>query len=189
MTLEPLTVHCPRCEAAPGEPCLKPDGRAAQGPHKARQDLAVAEAQRMRQRAEADAPAVLESPRWRRLYVAGRLELEQRGDWTTLAREQLEVLVRAMAKAEELRTVAENAPLTRGSTGQQVENPLWRTAERLDARALAIAKSLKLTADTRSWVAPPDDAGIPGGPEGEAGDELDELDELAVKRKAKAKAG
>lgn len=183
-------VVCPRCQAQPGEPCLKPDGRPAPGPHKARREAIAAELDAMRRRAENDAPDRITEPRWRRLFVACRIELEQRGDWTALAREQLEAMVRKMAAAEEAATKAERDPVVRGSTGQAVANPLFAIWVRLDSEANRLAKTLKLTPDTRGAAAPRGDDGAElDGDTGEVGDELDELDELAEVRKRRVAGG
>jgi hypothetical protein len=47
-------------------------------------------------------------------------------------------LRRLRTKARRVREVAEAEPLTRGSTGQAVANPLFAVADRLDDRALSI---------------------------------------------------
>lgn len=188
--VDPLAAACPHCEAAPGEVCLKPDGEDAPRPHARRVKAAERDAIEARKRAENSAPDRIEGDRWRRLFVACRLELEQRGQWTKLAAEQLEVLVRSMSQAETAREACERAPVVQGSTGQPVPNGLWSTMRTLDAQALAIARALKLTPDTRGTSAgnvDPDElpAGA-GGDDAQDQDDLAALDQLAAKRKAKA---
>jgi len=142
-----------------------------------------------KRRAEGEAPERITEHRWRRVYVAARLELEQRGAWTRLAAEQLEALVRNMAAADKARELAEVTPTLEGSTGQTIANPMYGVATKLDAQALITARTLKLTPDTRgtSATAVPDDgADVDEARPPEELDELAALDELASKRKAKA---
>lgn len=183
-----LAVACPYCPAAAGEPCELPDGEPRNGPHARRVKAAERAAAEARTRAEAEAPERIAEHRWRRVYVAARLELEQRGAWTRIAAEQLETVVRNMAAADNAREAAERKPTVDGSTGQTVANPLWNVALRLDAQALATARSLKLTPDTRgtSAATPDDGADLEEDKRPEDVDELAKLDELARKRKAKA---
>lgn len=186
-----LSVECPRpsCRAGIGEPCLKPDGRPAAGPHKARTEAIARDLEERQAHAEEDTPERIKEPRWRRLYAACRLELEARGDWTTLAREQLEVMVRNMSTADACRELAGNNPVVRGSTKQAVANPLFAIQVRLDAEALRVAKALKLTPDSRGASAPgAADLGDGTGDDADR-DPLDELDELAIRRKANAVLG
>lgn len=188
--VDPLAAACPHCEAAPGEVCLKPDGEDAPRPHARRARAAERDAIEARKRAENSAPDRIEGDRWRRLYVACRLELEQRGQWTKLAAEQLEVLARTMSQADTAREACEREPVVKGSTGQPVPNGLWSTMRTLDAQALAIARALKLTPDTRGTSAGNVDDELPAGvgadDEPAERDDLAVLDQLAEKRKAKA---
>jgi hypothetical protein len=190
-SVDPYAHPCPACPAGAHEHCfVERTGRELPKPHAKRVKAAELAVARQRRRANADAEERLEPGRWRRLYVACRLELEQRGDWTTLAAEQLEALVRNMRLAEEARAAAEGKPFVEGSTGQTVAHPGTQTATRLDAQALAIASALKLTPDKRGTSAPrPGDEDIPADAGEETAaerDELAELDDLARKRKEKA---
>lgn len=191
--VDPLGPPCPRCKADPGEPCLKPNGDDAAKPHAARVTAAEAQAAKARQEAK-EVPTRIEGARWRRLYRASRMELEQRGDWTALAAEQLESLVLNLEEAAACRAEVKKARTVKGSTGQPVPNPLGSAAGRCDAVALSLAKALKLTPDTRGTSAPAGD--VPVGddddePEG-AGvqDDFADLDEVArARQRRNAKAG
>jgi hypothetical protein len=188
-SVDPYSVPCPHCEAGLHERCFRSTtGAELQAPHKPRVKAAEDVARRARERADGDAAQRIEGARWRRLYSACRLELEQRADWTTLAAEQLETLVRLMAAADGARELAEAKPTVEGSTGQLVAHPLGGRAIQYDAQALAIARSLKLTPDTRGTSAPrPGDEDVPReDAPAEERDELAELDQLARKRKQKA---
>lgn len=185
----PLSVPCPRCPAGVDELCETPKGVELERPHKDRARRAEHVAEQARLRAEGDAEHRITSKRWRRVYAAARLELEQRAAWTKIAAEQLESVCRNMALAEVLRAKAEAKPIVPGSMGQDVVNPAVDKATRLDAQALATARALKLTPDTRGTSAAPTgdpDAGTDEGGGGEVVDELAELDEVARARKAKA---
>jgi hypothetical protein len=184
-----LTIGCPYCPAAAGEPCELPSGDARPaGPHVRRVKAAERAVLEAKRRAEGEAPDRIPEHRWRRVYVAARLELEQRGDWTRLAAEQLESLVRNMAQADAARELAETTPTVTGSTGQTVANPMYAIATKLDAQALITARTLKLTPDTRGTSAsvPDDGADADEDRPPEELDELAKLDELARHRKAKA---
>lgn len=185
---DPLAIACPHCTAAAGEPCERPDGRELAKPHAARRREADRRHAAMRLQAEGDAKHRIEGVRWRRVYAACRLELEARGAWTKLAAEQLESLVLNMEAAELARGKAKVSPTVEGSMGQPVINPAIAVALRYDAQALATARSLKLTPDTRGTSAPADGVGAdaPDEPE-EPRDELAELDDLARKRREKTK--
>lgn len=184
-----LAIACPACPAAAGEPCELPSGEPrGQGPHVRRVKAAEKSRLEARRRAEGEAPDRIPGHRWRRVFVAARLELEQRGDWTRLAAEQLEALVRNMAQADSARELAETTPTLLGSTGQTVANPMYAIATKLDAQALITARTLKLTPDTRGTSASVQDDGADADEERppEELDELAKLDELARLRKAKA---
>jgi hypothetical protein len=191
MSVDPYAYPCPLCEAEVRAFCFRPrDGTELKKPHVKRVKVAEEAAAAARKRADGDAQQRLEEPRWRRLFAAIRLELEGRGDWTTLAAEQVETLVRNMRAADGARQLAEANPVVKGSTGQAVANPMGGRAVQYDAQALAIARALKITPDTRGTSAPrPGDEDVPQeGPEDER-DELAELDDLARKRAAKAAGG
>lgn len=188
-----LAHPCPRCPAGIRESCfVARTGRELPKPHTDRVKLAQRVEREARQRADGDATKRIESPRFRKVYAAARLELELRNDWTPLAAEQLESLVLNMEAAEDARGKAKAKPTVDGSMGQPVANPLIAVALRYDAQALANARALKLTPDTRGAR-----AGIPGAdnpaPDDDEdkppADPLDELDELADRRKAKAAKG
>lgn len=187
-----LAVACPRCPAAAGEVCLTPAGAEAKGPHKDRVRAAERQAGQASRRAHAELPDErIAEPRWQRLYLASRGELEQRGAWTRLAREQVETMVRNMALADNCRAAVETRSTVEGSTGQVVANPLAALQLKLDAQALATARALKLTPDTRgtSATVAPDDGADDAAGEDQAPEDVDELaplDELARHRKAKA---
>lgn len=190
-----LAIACPQCDAGEGEPCQMPDGEDRKAPHARRVKAAerhAAELERAlaehKRKAEAEAPERIGTLRFRRVYVAARLELEQRAAWTRMAAEQLEMCVRNMEAADKARTDASKRPLVEGSTGQPVTNPLWALAVKLDAQALITARTLKLTPDTRGTSASVQDDGADLDDERPAVelDELAVLDELARKRKAKA---
>lgn len=179
-------VTCPRCPAGVGEPCEKPNGDE-RAPHADRVKAYRAELERARRKAEGDALERIEHPRWRRVYSACRLELENRAAWTSLAAEQLEGMVRNMIQAELARTRAEGKPTTEGSMGQAVPNPVVQVALRYDAQALQTAIQLKLTPATRGTsvdLPEADEDPSTDGPEHER-DELAEVDELARRRKEK----
>lgn len=194
-------IDCPVCAAAAGDPCETPSGEVRSAPHvrrvkaaeRNRQEAARA-VEEARKRAEASAPSRIRSKRFQRLYIACRLELEQRGAWTILADEEVESLVLNMELAAAARAKIAGNLVVKGSTGQAVPNPLIATALKFDAQALITARSLKLTPDTRGTSAPtPDELDVDAAagdddvdrPEIER-DELAKLDELARKRKAKA---
>lgn len=186
---DPFAVPCPQCEAGLHEACFVPrTGRELPRPHSKRVKAAQDVLDAARRRAEGAATERIEGKRWRRLYTAAHVELEQRGDLTRLATEQLETLVRNMRAADECRQLAEATPIVTGSTGQPAANPAGVAALRYDAQALALARSLKLTPDTRGTAAPVDDGADDADDERppEERDELAELDDLAARRKAKA---
>lgn len=171
-----IRIPCPRCEAGQGEACNKPDGSELHKPHRDRVKAYGAELERARLRAEGDATHRIDSVRWRRVYSACRLELENRAAWTPLAAEQLESMVLNMQEAERARAQAKAKPTTEGSMGQAVPNPAVQVALRYDAQALATASSLKLTPDKRGTSVEVPDA--PEDPSPDDGDTPD--DELAV---------
>lgn len=188
---DPSGVTCPHCHADPGDPCLKPDGEDAPAPHARRVKEAQREAAAAARRAQSDVPATVDAAGadWRRVYVACRSELELKGQWTKLGAKQLTAMVLNMAQADACRVATDAEPMVDGSQGQKVPNGLWATQTRLDSQALAIARALKLTPDTRGTSAtggadgdeddrPPADTG-----EAEDRDALAQLDELAERRK------
>jgi hypothetical protein len=192
---DPLGVECPRCGTDPGEPCLTPRGEDATRPHKARQEHADKVAAAAIARAEGDAVHRIENVRMRRIYVACRLELEQRGAWTKLAAAELEDLVHKLELGETSRDAAASEPFVAGSMGQLVPHPGHALAVRYGDAALKLAKALKVTPDTRGTSAPvPEDdtvearAGEADSPDAaaEERDELSAIDELALARKRKA---
>lgn len=186
---EELAIGCPACPAAAGEPCELPSGEPRkQGPHVRRVKAAARQLADAKRRAEGEAPDRISEHRWRRVFVAARLELEQRGDWTRLAAEQLEGLVRDLAQADRCRELAETKPTVEGSTGQTVANPMGAMSLKYTAQANITARTLKLTPDTRGTSAsvPDDGADIDEDRPAEERDELANLDDLARKRKAKA---
>lgn len=192
---DPFAYPCPACPAGRREACfVEGSGRELSKPHAKRVKHAEAEAAKARRRADGDAAERITGPRWRRLYAACRLELEQRGDWTVLAAEQLEGLVHDLQAAADAREERGGKLTTEGSMGQKVAHPNVATELRLEAQALATARSLKLTPDTRGTSAPrPGDEDVPreddDGP-GEERDELADLDDIARKRRERAaKAG
>lgn len=189
---DPFAVPCPQCEAGLRESCYVPrTGRELPRPHARRVKAAQEVLDAARRRADGAATERIEGKRWRRLWTGAHLELEQRGDLTRLALEQLEALVRNMRAADECRKLAEETPVVKGSTGQAVANPMSAQALRYDAQALALAKALKLTPDTRGYSNAPADDDVDDDDERppEELDELAELDDLARKRKANLEAG
>lgn len=192
-------VACPQCDVAPGEPCELPNGEPRpSGPHARRVKAAERNAREVtraleeaRKRAEAETPSRIRTKRFRRLWAACRVELEQRGDWTVLAREEVESLVLNMELAADCRAAIKSPSdlLVKGSTGQAVPNPMLATALKLDGQALITARELKLTPNTRGTSATtPDDGAIDDAEDRPAVelDELAELDQLAARRKAKS---
>lgn len=192
---DPLGVPCPHCPADVGERCVKPSGDEVDKPHSRRVKAAAIEADKAQRRAEAGIPKSITEPRWRRLFVACRLELETAGGWTQLAAEQLEAMVLMMEEAAACRLAVRDARTVTGSTGQPVANPLGAAGGRAAGEALALAKALKLTPDTRGTRGSTGDVVTDGdqpGPSGEAqpgADEFAELDDLAARRRLKAGDG
>lgn len=185
----PLGIPCPRCSAGREEACVvESTGRELPNPHIGRVRAAAKRAADAKRRAEGDAEERIATPRFRRVYAAARLELEHRSAFTPLAAEQLETVCLNMEAAEMARAKARSDPLVEGSTGQPVANPLIAVALRYDAQALATARALKLTPDTRGHGAPavPDSSKDDTPATDSPLDELSRLDEVALKRKAKA---
>lgn len=175
--VRPEDVVCPHCQAEPTEPCFKPNGQPVGKPHKRREELAR-KLNAQHEKALA-APDRVIGERWRRVYVRCRVELEGRDDWTTLAAEQLEAMVKALAMADTCADQAARDPLVKGSQDQEVANPLHSIALRYSDKALSLAKALKLTPDTRgARAAIPEDPATPAEDE----DELAALDEVHRKR-------
>lgn len=183
MSAEPTSVACPRCDVGIGEQCERPDGTPAK-PHADRVKRAAHEA---RQRAAADVPEAIVEDRWKRLYRACRLELEQRGDWGKLAAEQLLAMTLNMRHADEARDTASHGAVVTGSTGQKAAHPLWRVAATLDDKALAQAKALKLTPDTRGTSVPEGANEAADSGNDEDADEFGPLDEVSRQRQAAQK--
>lgn len=155
----PLDVACPHCDAAVGDDCVKPNHEETD-PH-ARRVKASEKAKRDREQGAAAPAAVADAGKeWATLYRACRLELEQRGDWTKLADKQLSAMVLNLARAETVGEAASMTAVVTGSTGQQAAHPLWRVGISLENTALAQAKALKLTPDTRGTSAVPDDSDL-----------------------------
>jgi hypothetical protein len=183
-------IPCPRCPAVTGEPCETPRGVELERPHADRIKAYRAELETARRRAEGDATHRIDHARWRRVYVACRMELEQRAAWTLLAAEQLESMVLNMAQAEVARTKAKASPTVEGSMGQAVANPAVAIALRYDAQALQTAIQLKLTPATRGTsVEVPAGDDVPQDAPEEERDELAAIDELARRRKARPAGG
>lgn len=183
---DPLRVPCPRCDVSVGEECVTPKGKPAKA-HADRTKLSATLAERARLQADGDAEHRIEGVRWQRLYSSARLELEQRADWSSLAAEQLESVVLNMQAAEDARRQAKGKPLVPGSQGQKVANPAIAAALRYDAQALATARALRLTPDTRGASAPPLEDEPTADASDAEGDELAALDQLALRRREKAK--
>lgn len=192
---DPGAVPCPHCTAGVGEPCQTPQGDDASKPHARRVKAAAEHADAAHRRAEAGIPKTIVEGRWRRLYVACRLELETAGGWTQLAAEQLEAMVLQMEEAAACREAVRGDRVVKGSTGQAVANPLGAAGGRAAGEALALAKALKLTPDTRGTRGSTGDVVTDGdqpGPSGETppgADDLAELDDLAARRRLKAAGG
>lgn len=192
---EPGSVPCPHCPAGVGEPCLKPDGSEAGKPHARRLKAAEVHADAAHRRAEAGIPKSIDVARWRRVYVACRLELEAAGGWTQLAAEQLEAMVLMLEEAAACRKAVKAERTVEGSTGQQVANPLGAAGGRAAGEALALAKALKLTPDTRGTRGSTGDVVTDGdqpGPSGESSpgaDDFADLDEVAAKRRQRVGGG
>lgn len=182
------TVPCPRCPAGVGESCQKPNGddRAT---HVDRIKAYRAEVDRARRKAEGDATERIEHPRWRRVYIACRLELENRAAWTLLAAEQLESMVLNMAEAELARARSKSEPTTEGSMGQKVPNPAVQIALRYDAQALATARALKLTPDTRGTSVEVPDGGEDPTSDASPEEECDELAAIDLMAERAKRAG
>jgi hypothetical protein len=164
-----LEHSCPKCKAPAGIGCASPSGRQVQ-PHKPR--LALVDQLTL----DTGPPAVLKTPSGRTLHRSIVTTLQERGDLTPLALALAKRIVRNVEEADNARETAADSPTVIGSTGQEVPHPMWAVCARLEERALADARALMLTADSR--VAAP--AG--GASRGAVGDELDDLDELARRR-------
>lgn len=192
---DPGSVPCPHCPAGVGEPCLKPDGSETDKPHARRLKAAAVHADAAHRRAEAGVPKSIDVERWRRVYVACRLELENAGGWTQLAAEQLEAMVLQMEEAAACRKAVKADRTVTGSTGQPVANPIGAAGGRAAGEALAIAKALKLTPDTRGTRGSTGDVVTDGDPPGASGqsspgaDDFADLDELAAKRRQRTGGG
>lgn len=192
---DPLAVPCPHCPAAISEACVNPKGDELERPHAKRIRAAELQADAQRRRAEAGVPKSITAERWRRVYVACRMELENAGGWTQLAAEQLEAMVLQMEEAAECREAVRGSRTVTGSTGQTVANPLGAAGGRAAGEALALAKALKLTPDTRGTRGSTGDVVTDGDTPGASGesspgaDDFGELDELAAARRRKAGAG
>lgn len=170
-----FATPCPRCGAAAGAPCRRPNGRVVGPEH--------AHAGRKKAAAAPDVPEDvaerLIDPEAQQLYRSVVGELERRDEATPWTRQ---LAFRAARNAQEATIAFEQAAdagVVLGSTGQEVAHPLWSVALRLQERVLADLKALRMTPDSAGWTSA-------GG--AEAKDDLDDLDELAAKRQAQAPA-
>lgn len=119
--------------------------------------------------------------RWARVWLAGKAELEARGDWDEVSAALLDRLVLNLREAEGMLAAAAGEPFVAGSTGQMTAHPGWGAARGCEASALAAARQLRLTPATRLAAKDGDDDGI-GRDEGP----FAALDQLAARRAARA---
>ncbi len=113
--------------------------------------------------------------RWRAVWRAAQREIEARGAWGPHLAPLLDEYVRALEAAERLFKAAEANPThTSERTGRPFVNPAFAAADAESRRALAFARHLRLTAQTK-----------PASSKSTAGpfSKLDAGDELGARRR------
>lgn len=111
----------------------------------------------------------------RRLWEQVERELKRRGQWRPVLGQLLEPMVANWVIGDELLTKARERPLTRGSQGQDVRNPLFGQATQCQRLALSYAQALGLS--IKNGVIGPAASSAPAEsePQKDPGSALDEL--------------